>query len=303
MKSRGGGRKVETLRSANGCPTLDSPTPDSAAGIFQRTPCRFVQPAVPRSSPFVFGGRPFTPGEVIDGLAPFVGAERQARIEAVVAARTAGVVPVLERVHDLGNVNAVFRSAEGLGYGAAHLVDLQGDAAEWATSLDIPASDSEAVATVAGGTGRARRQSQGADKWLDLWVWPDAEAACDGLSAAGYRIAATHLAAAAVPIAEINFTVPTALVFGNERDGVSDALLARADLNILLPLDGFVQSYNVSVAAALGLYHARADRLRRQGFHGDLSEEARAHLTARYYVHSVKAAAPILARLARELSE
>ncbi len=251
-------------------------------------------PALPPAS-FVFGDRTFTPSDVIEHLAPFVGEDRQARIAEVVAARTVNVVPVLERVHDLGNVNAVLRSAEGLGYGAAHLVDLQGDAAEWTSTLDAD------KVSVAGGIGRARRQSQGADKWLNLHVWPDAETACDGLRAEGYRIAATHLAADAVPIAEIDFMQPTALVFGNERDGVSDTLLARADLNVVLPIDGFIQSYNISVAAALGLYHARQDRLTRQGFHGDLSEDERLVLTARYYLHSVKAAAPILARIAREL--
>ena len=244
--------------------------------------------------PFTFGGRAFSPAEVIERLTPFVGEERQARIEAVVAARTVRVVPVLERVHDLGNVNAALRSAEGLGYGAAHLVALEGEAAEWVESLD--AEDTGAT-TVEGGTP-ARRQSQGADKWLDLHVWPDAETACDGLKAEGYRIAATHLAADAVPIAEVDFTVPTALVFGNERDGISDALLARADLNVVLPIDGFIQSYNISVAAALGLYHAREDRIRRQGHHGDLSDDERAQLTARFYYRSVKAAGPILARFA-----
>jgi tRNA (guanosine-2'-O-)-methyltransferase len=229
---------------------------------------------------------------VVEGLAPFVGEERQARIAAVVAARTVSVVPVLERVHDLGNVNAALRSTEGLGYGAAHLVDLQGEAATWAHTLDADA------AAVQGGIGRARRQSQGADKWLDLHVWPDATAACDRLQAQGYRIAATHLAADAVPIADVDFTRPTALVFGNERDGVSDALLDRADLNVVLPIDGFIQSYNISVAVALGLYHARRDRIDRQGFHGDLGEEERAQLTARYYLRSVRAADLILARLA-----
>ncbi|MEM1043778.1 MAG: RNA methyltransferase [Bacteroidota bacterium] len=249
-------------------------------------------PSLPSPS-FVFGDRSFTPAKVIRHLAPFVGDDRQARIEAVVTGRTVSVVPVLERVHDLGNVNAVLRSAEGLGYGAAHLVGLQGDAAAWAQERDPDES------RVEGGTGRARRQSQGADKWLDLHLWPDAASACDGLRAQGYRIAATHLAADAVPIGAVDFTVPTALVFGNERDGISDALLARADLNVVLPIDGFIQSYNISVAAALGLYHARQDRLRRQGFHGDLSGDERLALAARYYVHSVKAAAPILARIAR----
>lgn len=250
-------------------------------------------PTLP-STPFVFGGRTFRPAEVIERLVPFVGEARQARIAEVVAARTVRVVPVLERVHDLGNVNAALRSTEGLGYGAAHLAALEGEAAEW--SQDLEMGDAESV-TVEGGTP-AQRQSQGADKWLDLHVWPDAATACDGLTAQGYRIAATHLDADAVPIAEVDFTVPTALVFGNERDGISDALLARADLNVVLPIDGFIQSYNISVAAALGLYHARQDRIARQGHHGDLSDEAKERLTARYYLRSVRAAAAILARFA-----
>ncbi len=244
---------------------------------------------------FAFGGRTFSAAEVVERLAPFVGAARCERIAAVVAARTVRVVPVLERVHDLGNLNAVLRSAEGLGYGAAHLVDLQGGAAEWAESVG---EDGGHGLVVEGGMGRARRQSQGADKWLDLHVWPDAVAACDGLRSQGYRIVATHLDADAVPIAHVDFSVPTALVFGNERDGISPELLARADLNCVLPIDGFIQSYNISVAAALGLYHARQDRLARLGHHGDLSAEEQETLAARYYLRSVRAADLILARLA-----
>src|SRR5690606_34987683 len=78
--------------------------------------------------------------------------------------------------------------------------------------------------------------------------------------------------------------------------GVSERLLARADARVVLPLDGFVQSYNVSVAAALALYHARQDRLARQGRHGDLTEAERDVLTAHYYLRSVQAAPPLLAR-------
>ena len=246
--------------------------------------------------PLRFGGRVFAPEEVVARLATFVGEERQARIAEVVAARTVRVVPVLERAHDLGNVNAVLRSAEGLGYGAAHLVGLQGEAAAWLARRELDETG-PGGGRLTGRLGRARRQSQGADKWLDLHVWPDARAACDALKARGYRIVATHLDARAVPIAEIDFTVPTALVFGNERDGVSRDLLDRADANVVLPIDGFIQSYNVSVAAALALYHARRDRITRQGRHGDLSDAERAALTAHFYVRSVRAAAPILARL------
>jgi len=231
--------------------------------------------------------------EVVARLGPFLSETRRARIAEVVASRTYTVVPVLEGVHDLGNVNAVLRSAEGLGYGAAHLAALQGKAAAWAARTFGPGASGRALA---GGLGTAQRESQGADKWLDLQLWDDPASLCARLRGRGYRVVATHLAAGAAPIAELDFTAPTALVFGNERDGVSDALLAEADANAFLPLDGFIQSYNVSVAAALALYHARRDRFARQGRHGDLSPAEQEILTAHFYARSVRTPEAFMSR-------
>ena len=245
--------------------------------------------------PFRFGGRDFAPEEVVERLAPFVGEERQARIAEVVAARTVAVVPVLERAHDLGNVNAVLRSAEGLGVGAAHLVGLQGEAADWLARRELDATG-PGGGRLTGRLGRARRQSQGADKWLDLHVWPTPADALAALRARGYAVVATHLSAAAVPIGAWDFSRPTALVLGAEAHGVSAATLAAADANVVIPVSGFAQSFNVSVAAALALYHAREDRLRRLGHHGDLSEDERQTLAARYALRSVRRAEAVLAR-------
>ena len=246
----------------------------------------------PHGPVLVLGGRRYTAATVREVLGRFVSEARQARIAAVVARRTYTVVPVLERLSDPGNLHAVLRSAEGLGYGAAHLVAPEGDAAPLAELYAAGEEAGEDAMTRRAGS----RAAQGAHKWLDLAAWPSPDAFADAAHARGYAVAATHLAADAVPIAEWDFTRPTALVLGNERDGISGALLARADANVLLPLDGFMQSYNVSVAAALALYHARADRLARQGFHGDLNEAEQAALTAQWYVRSVPAAAEILAR-------
>jgi tRNA (guanosine-2'-O-)-methyltransferase len=248
-----------------------------------------VIPRFPHADPLLVNGCAYPVDEIVARLAPLLTEERRARIEQVVAGRTYSVVPVLEGVHDLGNVNAVLRSAEGLGFGAAHLVNLQGDAGAWAAS--------RATGTPLAGTVRpARRQSQGADKWVDLDLWREPAAAVDQLRQRGYRVVATHLSADAVPIEAVDFRTPTALVLGNEREGVSGELLAAADLNCVLPIDGFIQSYNISVAAALALYHARADRLARQGFHGDLDDEQRRVLTAAFYLRSVRQPGILLAR-------
>ena len=228
----------------------------------------------------------------MDTLAPYVSERRMARIEAVVAARTFSVLPVLEQVHDPGNVNAVFRSAEGLGYGGAALVDLQGDASglveQYASGADDAAFASERPIR--------RRQSQGAHKWLHVETHGSTAAFAESARARGYRIAVTALRADAVPIAEWDFSQPTALVFGAEKDGASGEMLEAADAALLLPLDGFVQSYNVSVAAALALYHARQDRIARLGRHGDLTDAERRILTAHYVARGVPLAAPLLRR-------
>ncbi|MDX1420525.1 MAG: RNA methyltransferase [Rubricoccaceae bacterium] len=255
-----------------------------------------LSPRFPHSAALHVGGRAYPAGTVWDVLSPFLTERRRTRIAAVAAGRTYSVLPVFERMADAGNLHAALRSAEGLGYGAAALVAPEHEAGPLAERY---AAEGDADAAALGKRGSARA-AQGAHKWLALTLYADADAFVDAAHARGYAVAVTHLAADAVPIAAWDFTRPTALVFGNEAEGVSDELLARADANVVLPIDGFVQSYNVSVAAALALYHARQDRLARQGRHGDLTEDEQAVLAAHYALRSVAAAAQILARDAGE---
>ena len=228
--------------------------------------------------------------EVERVLGPYLSAERRARIESIVAARAFGVVPVLEGLVDPGNVNAVLRSAEGLGYGAAHVVALQGQAADWLGTLE---SGHE---TAAADRRAARRASQGAHKWIEVRSWQDPRAYVAWVHERGGRVAVTALRDDAVPIEEWDFSTPTALVVGNEHAGASEAMIEAADAAVLLPLDGFVQSYNVSVAAALALAHARTDRLRRAGRHADLDDDQRQRLAAHYTARAV----PLAEALVRE---
>ena len=243
----------------------------------------------PLSDTVALDGVAYPADDVLEVVAPYLSDERRARIDAVVAARTFSVVPVLEGLVDAGNVNAVLRSAEGMGYGAAHLVGLGGSAARLAEAAFDPQLDEALAAS----RRVAARASQGADKWVELAAFDDASAYAEAARARGYRIAVTALRPDAQPIATWDFSEPTALVVGNEQDGVSEALLDLADAALLLPLDGFVQSYNVSVAAALALYHARADRLAK-GCHADLPEAERHHLTAHYVARAVPHAAALL---------
>ena len=231
--------------------------------------------------PFTVAGRRLSPAQVVEMLMPYLTEARSARIDAVLAGRTYTVAPVVEGLINTGNISAVMRTAEALGFQAFHLVMHQ----EHDDGVRYKTSD---------------RTTQGADKWLDVWRWPSPQACVMHLKAQGYEVVVTHLDARAVPISEIDFTQQTALVFGNERDGVSPEMLALADRTCLVPMAGFTKSFNISVAAAVCLYHARHDRLARQGFHGDLTDPQREMLRAVFFLKSVRSARQILTRAVEE---
>ncbi|MCH7959001.1 MAG: RNA methyltransferase [Candidatus Hydrogenedentes bacterium] len=223
----------------------------------------------PHTDSFALDGTTLSARRIIEVLAPMIQEERRERIAEVVAGRSYTVVPVLDGLYDLGNVSAVLRSAEALGFQSIHIVE-----------------SSEKFK-------RANRVTQGADRWLDISTWETTGPCVEHLRAQGYRIVATHVEAAR-PIAEIAFDTPTALFFGNERDGLSDELLACADERVVVPMPGFTRSFNISVAAALCLYHVHRDRVDRLGAHGDLSEDEQRYLTASYYLRSIDYAERLL---------
>jgi tRNA (guanosine-2'-O-)-methyltransferase len=230
-----------------------------------------MDPRCPHKEPFILGGQAFSAEEIIARLTPFVQARRIARIEEVVADRTYSIVPVTEGLYDRGNVSAVIRSAEALGFQALHNID---------TSEKFRKAD---------------RVTQGAEKWLDIEIWHDTAECIRHLKALGYRILATHFDDA-IPLSAIDATQPAAIVYGNEAEGVSNTLLELADERVFVPMLGFTQSFNISVAAALSLYHFQQERIRRLGSNGDLDAETRRLLKASFLLRSITAADEILLR-------
>jgi tRNA (guanosine-2'-O-)-methyltransferase len=73
-----------------------------------------------------------------------------------------------------------------------------------------------------------------------------------------------------------------AIVFGNEHRGVSEALRALSDGTYAIPMNGFVESLNVSVAAAITMHAATEGRA------GDLTAHDQQALRARFMLNSVR---------------
>ena len=231
-----------------------------------------ITPRFPHDATISVGPHQLSPERVIELLDSRLTDERRRRIRQVVEQRTCNVACVFDGPYDRGNVSAVLRTAEGLGIQPVHIIETQETFKE------------------------ANRITQGAEKWLDIQRWEEPAECMADLAERGYQICATHLEAAQ-PIEAVDFARPTALVFGNESDGVSQAVLDAADVRCVIPMAGFSQSFNISVAAALTLYHVLDWRRRELGQRGDLTARERDVLEAIFCVRGVDRGEAYLAEL------
>jgi tRNA (guanosine-2'-O-)-methyltransferase len=200
--------------------------------------------------------------DVIAALVEVLTEERKARIEAVLASRLAGLTVVLENLHDPHNGAAAMRSVEGFGLSELHVVE----AAE-------PFRFSSGV-------------TQGCEKWVALHKYKQFTAARDALHARGFKLYAA-VPGAAIALEQVDVAHPAALVFGNEHAGLTDGAIAACDAAFSIPMDGFTQSFNLSVSVAVCVHDASRRRRAALGATGDLPEQERARLRARWYALSM----------------
>ena len=62
----------------------------------------------------------------------------------------------------------------------------------------------------------------------------------------------------------LDYTVPTAIIVGTESSGLTSMWLREADARIAIPMQGAIDSMNVSVAASVLIFEAK----RQRGFSG-----------------------------------
>lgn len=91
--------------------------------------------------------------------------------------------------------------------------------------------------------------------------------------------ALAHALGEPVALEAIDFSQPTALVFGNERFGICDELLALCDGAFYIPLYGLTESLNVSVTAAIAMHFGRLARVTALRESGTLGPQRQGDLT------------------------
>jgi tRNA (guanosine-2'-O-)-methyltransferase len=203
------------------------------------------------------------PNKVLELLEPLVLPTRRARLTEVIERRLGSVTVLFDAPHDPHNGAAVLRSCEAFGVTTLHVVEAR-EAFLVATSV-----------------------ARSAEKWVDVRRYKTGEAAILAVERGGMDLVAARADGELLPEDLANLP-RVALVLGNERDGISDPLVAACSRSVRVPMRGFVESLNVSVTAAILLAAATANRP------GDLDSESRRRLYARGLYFSVPRAEDIL---------
>lgn len=97
------------------------------------------------------------------------------------------------------------------------------------------------------------------------------------------RTSALHAACVSLTIVhvqDVDWTQPTAVIFGNELQGVTQAAIDAADQSVIIPMTGFAQSFNISVAASLVLFAAAQQRAQQHGRNGSVNLDQQEVLVA-----------------------
>lgn len=160
--------------------------------------------------------------------------ERKKRIDNVLLKRQNDLTVILENVNDPHNISAVMRSCDAVGITEIFVLNTV-----------IPKHQRFDPKT-----------SSSALKWMKVHQFTDVATCMKEVKSRYKKIYSTHLNEESKDMYSLNLTEPVALVFGNERVGITQETLAFCDANFIIPQVGMIQSLNISVACAVTIYEA-----------------------------------------------
>jgi tRNA (guanosine-2'-O-)-methyltransferase len=204
--------------------------------------------------------------EVIRVLTPLVLEPRRDLLRQVIDRRRSDLTVLADHFYDPHNNAAVLRSAEAFGLRAVHAV----------------AGDQ--------GAKLAPAVTQGVEKWIDFIVHASTDAAAHAIEAQGYMLVGADMHGE--PPEAMPKDTKLCIVMGAEKWGLSDAVRARCKRLVCVPMAGMVESFNVSVAAALLMYGLSTQRPPTR-----LTDPEKTDLLARYLIQTVQRPTTLLSEL------
>lgn len=139
---------------------------------------------------------------------------------------------VLDRVIDTYNIGSLFRLADAI---AAEKIFICGD-------TEYPPSS------------RIHKAAVGTEEWVPWSKVNKTSEAIKELKKKGVQIVCVEQDKRSVPLRSFEPKFPTAIVIGNETEGISKEVLDLADVIVEFPMHGVNKSFNVWGSAAIAAY-------------------------------------------------
>ena len=208
-----------------------------------------------------------TKKEMVNFLLTFITPERRQKFLSHVQQRTRHIAIALEDIYQPHNASAVLRTCDCFGIQDVHIIENRN---KYEVNPDV---------------------ALGSSKWLNLYTYNQHQnntiPCLQSLKEKGYRIIAT------TPHQD-DFTPETlpldqkfVLLFGTELAGLTPEALHMADGFVKIPMQGFTESLNISVSAAIFI-HTLTQRLRASGIPWALSGEEKTDILLEWAKHSIK---------------
>lgn len=146
---------------------------------------------------------------------------------------------ILDQIEDPHNLGAIIRSAESFGF----------------DGVIVPERRSASVSPI------VYKTSAGAINNINIIMVKNTNRAIEEIKEAGFWVYGLA-GEASSPIDQVDLKGKVCLIVGNEGKGLSRLVRENCDILINIPMKGFVNSLNASVASAIAMYEV----LRQNGF-------------------------------------
>ena len=199
-------------------------------------------------------------------LRQYMTEEQSIRFQEVLKFRTRHFTLAVEDVFKERNASAIVRTADCFGIQDVHIIENQN---EYQISENI---------------------SKGAEKWVNVNIYDahlnNTGACISDLKNMGYQIIAILPHSSGSSPDDFDISRKSAFFLGGEKEGLTDEVLDKADGYIRIPMYGFTESYNISVAGALLLYNLTR-RLHQSEIDWELTEQEQLELQLDWTIKTI----------------
>tara|TARA_B100000131_G_scaffold313386_1_gene348683 strand:- start:994 stop:1638 length:645 start_codon:yes stop_codon:yes gene_type:complete len=162
--------------------------------------------------------------------------ERFQKIKKILNQREKDLTLILDNVNKPHNLAAMIRTCDAIGIGKIHAK-----------------SKNKTI-------GLNLKAASGSNLWVKVKIHNKLTNLYKKLKRCNHNIFVANNTSSAIDFRQVDYTNPSAIVMGAELGGISKETLKYATKEIKIPLNGMVESLNVSVASAVILFEARRQR-------------------------------------------